>query len=32
MSDLTDIIKGRRSIRKYEDREVPPDIMDAQGG
>lgn len=23
MSDLMEIIKGRRSIRKYQDREVP---------
>jgi nitroreductase len=27
MSDLMDIIKGRRSIRKYEDREVPEELL-----
>ncbi len=27
MADLMDIVKGRRSIRKYEDREVPEDLL-----
>jgi nitroreductase len=27
MADLMDIIKGRRSIRKYEDREVPEELI-----
>ena len=28
MTDLMEIIKGRRSIRKYEARDVPDDILD----
>ena len=28
MGDLMDIIKGRRSIRKYEDREIPQESLD----
>ena len=27
MTDLMNIIKGRRSIRKYEDKEVPDDLL-----
>lgn len=27
MADLMDIIKGRRSIRKYQDKEVPEEIL-----
>lgn len=27
MADLMDIIKGRRSIRKYEDKEIPEDAL-----
>lgn len=27
MADLMDIIKGRRSIRKYEDKEVPEELL-----
>ncbi len=30
MSDLMEIIKGRRSIRKYEDREVRQEILNAK--
>ena len=29
MLELMDIIKGRRSIRKYEDREVPQETLNA---
>ena len=28
MADLAKIIKGRRSIRKYEDKEVPGELLD----
>ena len=28
MADLMDIIKKRRSIRRYQDKEVPPEILD----
>ena len=28
MSDLMEIIKGRRSIRKYEEKDVPADLLD----
>ena len=27
MAELMDIIKGRRSVRKYEDREVPEELL-----
>lgn len=27
MTDLMDIIKGRRSIRKYQDKEIPEDML-----
>jgi len=27
MADLMDIVKGRRSIRKYEDKEVPEELL-----
>ncbi len=29
MQEFMDIVKGRRSIRKYEDKPVPPEALDA---
>ena len=28
MAELADVLKGRRSIRNYQDREVPEEVLD----